>query len=346
MLAFLFLSACAHMTSRQPAQTAVSANPEWDRYLSGIPVAELQADCVPRRLAPTEGVEHKGSIFFIHGYSACPQQFFELAQWYQRRGWAVYLMLMPGHGRLRPQPRVDDFSQIPRTVEAYTEFSDLVNKIASREGVPVAIGGLSVGGAVAAMSALRAPDLYKSMILYSPFFQMAKITLRSAVHMLSWGPHTRNGPQGWGEGCEKEILRGRAGICNFTTLNLQVVDAFGSEVMRIAAEKPLTKTAVQIVAVENDAAASVLAMNSFYYSIKDHTPTTGCQIRAPADHSTISRFDNPDADKFWLGSLLKNSAEFVTEGKPWPSHAIFMEHRLFPTCTLDETLKGVDPLAK
>jgi pimeloyl-ACP methyl ester carboxylesterase len=330
------LVGCTHLVTRNPAQVATTAtNLEWEKYMASLPAAEIQPDCMPRRYDPPADTEQKGSLFLVHGYTACPQQFFEMSELFAKRGWTVYLVLMPGQGRLHPAPHKDDYSKLPKTTKEYTEFSELINRIARAENKLVSIGGLSVGGAVAARAALLAPDLYKRLILYSPFFQISGTFERTVVGTINLMPHAKHFEHGWGEGCFNEVERGRAGICTFEWAQLSTVDDFGTETIRLAQSSPLLKTEVQFAGVEADKAASNSASVDFLRAIMANPHVNYCVIRAPADHSTISRFDNPDEDKFWLPTLLHNSIEFIDGGTPFAASEFSYTDPFIPRCSID-----------
>ena len=96
--------------------------------------------------------ETKGVILALHGYTACPQQYFEWANTMSEQGYEVLVPLHPGHGYVR----VEDKEQIKYVpdVKNYNEkygafIKDMNAIIASYPKLMTKhIAGLSLGGAM------------------------------------------------------------------------------------------------------------------------------------------------------------------------------------------------------
>ena len=101
-LVLSLLVAPAATTSSASSPTPPSFVSAWDAFvheqISSAPHG-LQQDCVPRRFPSTApNSTYKGVAVLFHGFSACPQQYFQLAPRLAAEGYDVLLPLTPGHG--------------------------------------------------------------------------------------------------------------------------------------------------------------------------------------------------------------------------------------------------------
>jgi pimeloyl-ACP methyl ester carboxylesterase len=239
-------------------------------------------------------------------------------------GYEVLLPLMPGHGHVATdaittigghfqtsEPFRDDIVDLPgvTTRNRYRDFAMTMNAIArAASGVKV-IGGLSVGGAVAARAAAEDPALYARALLISPFFQATGRFVRDALYVADHlVPSTRIS---WGAGCLEERTEPapRAGICQFSIDNLQASVQFGQETLALVDK---IRSPVHVVGVEDDPAAD----NAAQAKAIGVMHAKACYFRKPATHSLLSRFDSPHDDKFWLKAALVGTAAYLTEGTP------------------------------
>lgn len=243
---------------------------KWNDYIQSVDFSELQKECYPKRY-PAKG-KYKGVAVFYHGFSACPQQFWDLAQLVSAEGYEVYLPLLPGHGmkktqatsqgtspqstnsqdadHTQPQEKIkllDNSSKLPRREDwmRYTELSDLMTKMVRFEPAQRLMAGLSVGGALATHSALT--DKYsgtwtRSLIL-APMYQPLKDPLNQVTEVLGFLPILKWVGHGWGEGCEKDSLQApqtpgnngfvRGGFCNFKIENLNAISWLGKQSLEL-----------------------------------------------------------------------------------------------------------------
>jgi carboxylesterase len=104
------------------------------------------------------------AVLLLHGAGDTPQTLRELGTLLQEQGFAVSAPLLPGHGR-----SVRDFSRVTARswqTAALASYDDL------REGRPwVAIVGLSMGGALGALTAAARPDA-AALVLLAPYLDM------------------------------------------------------------------------------------------------------------------------------------------------------------------------------
>ncbi|MEX0908378.1 MAG: alpha/beta fold hydrolase [Gemmatimonadaceae bacterium] len=119
-------------------------------------------------------------MLLLHGFGDTPQTLGYLAAALRDAGFTVRAPLLPGHGST-----VDEFdrSRARDWIEcARAEYEAMVRSFRS-----VGLGGLSMGGALAAIIAASAPRL-PALVLLAPYVGMPR-TLRAAalLHRI-WGP--------------------------------------------------------------------------------------------------------------------------------------------------------------
>ncbi len=320
----------------------------WDIHVNNVAGStRLQDGCRPQEASPPADVPYKGVIILFHGFTACPQQFTELSTTLAAAGYEVLIPLLPGHGHVASTVQTtifghavgserikDDIIDLP-TVKArnrYRDFALSMNEIARAATGTKMVGGVSVGGAIAARAAIEAPDLYERSLLISPFFQATNLFLRDSIYVADHlDPSFR---VSWGAGCLAErtqLVPGpRAGICQFTIDNVQATIQFGQETL---AQIRKLKHDVQIVGVEGDIAADDAAQGKAVKALPAGL-ARACYYRKPAAHSLLSRYDNPGNDKFWVNPALAASAAYLTEGTPFPTTGASSE-KPYPRCSTD-----------
>jgi carboxylesterase len=119
------------------------------------------------------------AILLLHGGADTPQTLRYLAEYLYARGYNVRVPLLPGHGRsLRDfsMVRLDDWMKTARS--AYRELTERHRW--------VAIGGLSMGGALAAR--LAAEQSPPALALMAPYFAMPRYVTIAARLSHLWGP--------------------------------------------------------------------------------------------------------------------------------------------------------------
>ena len=290
----------------------------WNAYVNRTKAsAKLQPGCVPVRVAPRAGAPKRGTILLFHGFTACPQQYLDISQTLAASGWEVLLPLNPGHGRMPTSvangDARDDFSDMPTSAskERYTQFAREMNRIMADAPGERVVGGLSLGGAIAARAVAEAPAKTYARALYmSPFFGVpgAAGWLSKAANVLVPGRDA-----GWGDGCEEERSTGRAGICDFQVQHLRGAADFAEDTARLRQKLAGTKT--QIVGVEADGAAD----NGATKRVAEGAGAALCLYPKGVPHSFLSRFDNPKAERYWLPTVSAQVTGFLANGSPVPT---------------------------
>jgi carboxylesterase len=121
-----------------------------------------------------------GGVLLLHGFGDTPQTLQLLASHLRSHGYDVVVPLLPGHGR-----NVATFMKSRRTDWIGHARAEYARLRASHE--TVSVGGLSMGGALAAILAAENPDI-SSLVLISPYLAMPRAhRFASALHWL-WGP--------------------------------------------------------------------------------------------------------------------------------------------------------------
>jgi esterase/lipase len=283
----------------------------WKKHISDIELegGSIQKDCEP--FYKTAKGKLKGSVMLFHGYSGCPQQYKEIATELSNNGFNVFIPLLPGHGQERviKNGKYSDFSiklpDMENTYE-YEYFAKQMGSILKDESGVKVVGGLSVGGVVAAKAMITNQDVYDRAILMAPFFDASGI---SSIAIPAVGAVIPNKEIGWGEKCEKERELGRAGYCSFKLSNLVAVRKFGLNTLK---ETENIKKSVQIIGAEKDPAASNSKLFEASNKIKN---SKICFFPKGTTHSMFSRYDNPGVDMFWLNALKSQLIDYVSTGK-------------------------------
>jgi carboxylesterase len=120
------------------------------------------------------------AILLLHGGGDTPQTLRYFAEYLYSRGYSVRVPLLPGHGRT-----LRDFSTV--AADAWLESARRVYREMSETHRWVALGGLSMGGALAAQLAAEERSL-PALALLAPYFAMpTRIAVAARLSAL-WGP--------------------------------------------------------------------------------------------------------------------------------------------------------------
>ncbi len=344
-----------------PIPSSENAALVWKKYHDNIPLDKylkegIQDQCRPR-VFPSKTEKTKGVMLLLHGYSACPQQYFEWAERLSAESWEVVIPLHPGHGYTQLAGE-DNTKYLPNTQnykEVYGGFVDQMNELmeAYPKDIPKNVAGLSLGGAMATYALSEAPDLYDEAVIMTPAFEYsnwkARYVSRILFSLRNWSWVTSSDKykelmesyQGWGEPCEKERELGRSGICDFLAKHAIAMNEFGKEAARKVNKAIQTKT--QFVIVEDDAAvknSEILKVFKRFNSRKNGREKTSiCAMPKTANHSLLSRFDNPDLEKWWLDRLLAQLDSFVNEGFFIPTSQKILYDGVSSCVTANDTLR-------
>lgn len=308
------------IASRQVAHAQESTT--WQRHLHRVKNLPLQAGCQPFVRQP-QALKHRGTVLLFHGYTACPQQYLELADLLAQQGYRVYVPLLPGHGHqyLNPHPRTflsqggDDISQMPGqyALETYTQFVEEMVPLLLQESQARIVGGLSLGASLALYTAWKYPRSAQRAFVLSPLWDVAGVNRWALPILAPTLPYQR---VSWGASCENERRLGRAGYCDFQLTHVSAVQKLGRVLQHHAQDISIP---VQMVGVEQDGAASNAAIAAMHQRLPDNS---SCWLPLGASHSMLSPQDNPTRHMFWLPALKAQLIRFVETGQPFDTHHI------------------------
>jgi carboxylesterase len=118
-------------------------------------------------------------LLLLHGSGDSPQTLRYLAQRLNAAGYTVYAPLLPGHGRT---PR--DFTQVSAT--AYLAAArEALDQLRGRTAW-IGVGGLSMGGGIAAQLAAESPDV-RTLLLLAPYLTPSAAVRWAARTSAVWG---------------------------------------------------------------------------------------------------------------------------------------------------------------
>lgn len=195
VIAIIGLASACRPIQQEPISVAKAASTKlsplesaWEEYFGEEALAkrypyELQPDCKPVFAPAAPNVAYRGTALFFHGYTSCPQQFYEMRDNLTKLGFNVLIPLLPGQGRGPAQVKGDTLAErqyyyqsLPRVEQGggqeYIDFVAAMNAIMSKaEGLRV-VGGLSVGGGLAYGAIFQSPGLYDRALVMAPFLDL------------------------------------------------------------------------------------------------------------------------------------------------------------------------------
>jgi len=304
-----------HSAAAQTNQSA-EASALWDAYVQRVTseyssVSGLQPGCKPQFHKRTTR-SYFGSIMLFHGFTACPQQFERIVPLLTSKGYDVFLPLNPGHGyKWKSGKEVEDYiGNIPTSQSTYEEFVEDMDKVMKATSKQKVLMGMSLGGALAAQVGDKGG--YDRQLLAAPMVR-AKGLLDIIMTAARLSPRLNRKRRSWGEGCENERSKGRAGICQFTASIGATARNYGQSALTRA--DPAPSGSVEFIFVDDDQAVSTTAVQNLAlkYGI-DRNSRDICGMDAVVGHSFLSPYDNPDEDKFWLKEVTQKIADYLTKG--------------------------------
>lgn len=310
-----------------PGSSAEAFDTSWQAYLDWESELPFQDGCAPFLRPVDDGVEYRGTIVFLHGFSACPQQYYELAELLSTAGYQSVVPLLPGHGRPFPAVDRDDSGALPGPLSwrrAYDAFADRINLIMTHADGERVIAGLSGGGAAALYLNDRARDLYDRNLVMAPFLSIAGgRTVNGATVMLGVVPAFNQlsaTPFGSADSCIAKRRQGKASYCKWQIRHVAGMRALGTDVRRRLAENPLA-VRMQIIGVSNDDSVSNVRIEELVAAQTRTGNTSACFYPAGVPHSMFSRFDHPGEDMYWLAEFHAAALAFLTDAAAFPTAA-------------------------
>jgi len=106
-----------------------------------------------------------GAVLLLHGYNDSPQSVRSMAQLINARGWTVHVPAFPGHGSTLQAFAASGADQWIATARAELRALE-------RTHPDIAVGGLSMGGAIAFMLAAENPSV-RAVVAFAPYLHAA-----------------------------------------------------------------------------------------------------------------------------------------------------------------------------
>lgn len=300
-----------------------AATQAWDSYVAEVSTKYaspgIQKDCVPVHYPATSA--YKGVVVLVHGFSACPQQWFAMAPLLTQQGYDVLLPLLPGEGLKYSTVNgkvQDDYTQLPMNSSVYGSFSDTMSSIVALAGGEKVVGGLSMGATIA-MGASRAvladgtTGLYSRVLVVCPLIHLANKAADLALNGAFVAPGLAKKVFPFGAECEVERSFGRAGICNMYVGGVAAARNYGKDLLNAKFRTPLN-TAVQVVYDLRDDTVDTLSIQSYYRTEASTARSSSmCTVPTEFGHSFLSSYDNPRQFKWWRNEMHCRFAAFLTQ---------------------------------
>jgi alpha-beta hydrolase superfamily lysophospholipase len=151
----------------RPAQSYAEALQRVEAFRGKEP-ADMNPICQLQLMTHSDKVDR--AIILVHGYTNCPQQFYELGQRFYDLGYNVLIAPLPHHGLA---DRMTD-AQAQLKAEELAAYADETVDIAQGLGNQVIMMGISAGGVTTAWAAQNRSDIDLAVII-SPAFGFKQI---------------------------------------------------------------------------------------------------------------------------------------------------------------------------
>jgi len=293
----------------------------------------IQSACTPQHWA-AQG-EYRGAVLLYHGYSACPQQYGQLAPLLAARGLEVFVPLIPGMGNNfnadGPSPPrwkcplkdcngpLDLVLDMANNTQDYVDFSNRMNAIMSLAAAPRMVSGISVGATLASyggQAMLDGKALYTRQLILNPMIDGAAKRNEEALRVLNSNPLTRQLWLGWGTGCRKERSLGRGGICTFEVQNAMAAGDFGKYVTYEGLQVP-NDTNVVVAYDQGDPVVDTAYVRKLASKYREQVPATESCLFNFTLHSMLSKWDDVGTNRWWTNEVYCNMVEYLAAGVPF-----------------------------
>jgi alpha-beta hydrolase superfamily lysophospholipase len=151
-----------------------------------------------------------GVVLLLHGFTAGPYQFQDLAAHLGHAGLHAYAVRLPGHGA-RLADGKHSFLDLPKSAElnlyqaAAHRALEAAHALADATGVPLYVLGFSMGGAMATGLALQFPQKIQRLVLVAPLLRpygnvaQAFLLCTAQLCRLGLGGFLDRVPYSWGK---------------------------------------------------------------------------------------------------------------------------------------------------
>lgn len=291
----------------------------WAAYSADFDGQDLQFGCRPRRYRPPAGVQRRGAVVALHGFSACGQQFFQLAPLLAAQGFDVLVPMLPGHGSARSPDGEENLVDVPTGANWATAYGGLaaaMNKVIAESPGERVLVGYSLGGALAINAAHRAPGLYDRMLLIAPL-----IAIRGGGFVEGLGDYLgrvpgvsnfRVKPGGAQKACEAWTEAGRAGFCDYRLKHVPAMIQLERQNREWSHDQPLSLP-IQVILADDDVVVSNRAIERLVEAQRAHGPVGKCVLVGGVPHEVLTPYENVGREMVWLDQFLQAATGFVGE---------------------------------
>jgi len=316
----------------------------WKNHVSLVNKNKLQENCKPKMFPADSSVQKRGVIVAIHGFTACPQQYFKIAETlWTKLGYDVYTVLLPGHGGVWSDENGFN-SMLPTNGEwkdRYGKTKELIfDIIGSYQQGEKVVTGISVGASIAtwALADERSTMIDKALIM-GPFLSISGESdqgdgrslvgnifqsisnvgkrIFKSLGLRLFASIMKEEVVSWGDNCKiDERKNGRAGHCEFYLGAIGALESMGLNILMNFPEERIKKgVKVQLLGVEKDPVVDNMKVKKIRRLMRQRGHlVAACLYPAPANHSLLSEYDTPSEDKFWHTSLYAESKRFLQKG--------------------------------
>ncbi len=249
------LEPVALRSNSDPAATVEEAQARFDDLLAAEQArGDIDPKCLPFLLS--HGVKTERAVVLLHGLTACPYQYKQLAQMYYDQGYNVLVPRLPRHGLAdRTSNALAEL-----TAEELLGVMDPSLDIAAGLGDQVAMLGLSLGGNVAAAAGQLRSDLHLAMPVSPAIgvrFTWPGIT-PALTRLLIGLPDLYI----WWDPINKADFQAESGYPGFSSHSLGQIFRLGLAVKQMAATTPPLADALLMVTNWGDPAINLANANA------------------------------------------------------------------------------------
>jgi len=200
-----------------------------------------------RTILLTHGSKTRQAILWLHGYTATPLQFKQLAEMCFQKGCNVLVPCLPHHGmKDRMTPEV---SKIKAT--ELVRFTDEMIDLTCGLGKEVIVGGLSMAGVMAGWAAQERADVNIAIII-APFLG-ARIIPAGLTKLLAYGFQLLPDNKQWWDAEKKEDCDGSDyNYPWYSTHSLSQILQLGFKVQSFGRRKPPAAAKIWVVINDHD----------------------------------------------------------------------------------------------
>jgi pimeloyl-ACP methyl ester carboxylesterase len=149
----------------------------------------------------THGQKSARTVILVHGYTSCPQQFYEIGLRFFERGDNVLIARLPHHGL---SDRMNS-EQSKLKAEELAAYADEVVDIGRGLGEKVVMMGISAGGVMTAWAAQNRNDIDLAVII-SPAFGFKKIPMSLTAAVMNIYSLLPDSWSWWDEKLKENVL--------------------------------------------------------------------------------------------------------------------------------------------